>query len=84
MVKSARNFFVKIKKSYRNIQYSYLLSKSLRNLFPGFLDRPKCQIVLFSGAKHNQDAHEGTSATRNISFQSRCTSFCLKNVLNIS
>ena len=53
MVKSARNFFVKIKKSYRNIQYSYLLSKSLRNLFPGFLDRPKCQIVLFSGAKHN-------------------------------
>ena len=45
------------KSSYRNIQYLYLLSKGLRNLFPGLLERPKCQIA-FSGTKHSGDIME--------------------------
>ena len=33
------------KSLYRNIQYPYLLSKAVRNLFSGLLERCKCQIV---------------------------------------
>ena len=46
-----KELFHKIKRVHVEIyniyNYSYLHSKGLRNLFPGLLERPKCQIVFF-------------------------------------
>ena len=53
------------------MQYSYLLSKDLRNFFPGLLKRPAKSFS--SGTKHSGDTHEDTSTNNNISFQSSCT-----------
>ena len=66
-------FSLNEKNQYRNIQLSYLPSKGPRNLFLGLLERPKCQIIFFSGTKHSGYTHGGTSTTSNTSFQSRCT-----------
>ena len=45
-----RSTFVSNKKnSHRNTQRSYLLSKCLHNLFPGLLERSKCQMYIFFG-----------------------------------
>ena len=52
MVRAEEPFSQNEKKPYRNIQYSYLLSKSIRNFVPGLLKRPKCQLV-FPGTKRS-------------------------------
>ena len=49
--------------SYRNIKYSYSLSKCLRNLFPGLLERAKCQTAyLFSTTNYGGGRFEDNSS----------------------
>ena len=65
---------------YIYFQYPYLLSKGLRNLFPGLLERPKCQIVFFflSDTKNSGSTHGSTSTTSNILFNQGVLDFVLK------
>ena len=43
---TAKGTFFKMKKVQIEI-YKYLLWKGLRNLFSGFLEGPKCQVLFF-------------------------------------
>ena len=49
--------------------YNIHIHKGLRSLFSELLERPKWQIVFFSGIKHNGDTHGDTSTTSNLFIQ---------------
>ena len=86
-VKRERNFFVKWKSSYKNIQYSsHLLPCILLCKFISWTSRKTIMPnnIFFPSIKHSRDSHRGISTTSNVSFKLRRTWSCLKYVLSIS
>ena len=67
-----------------NIHHYHIMSKCLRNLFRGLLERTKCQIIrFFSGTSHGGDRHGVTFTTSNISLHLTVNCSRLKNVLKV-
>ena len=84
MVKSKWNFSVKCKNSYRNIQYSYLLSKGLRNLFPGLLEKIQMPNYFFPVPNLVETLMEALPLKAIYLFNQVALDFLFKNVLNIT